>query len=67
MHEEPDATSEKHVVGEAMQKLMAEKGCDLTLEESRRFVLTLLHLIEHGLIAPIEATAAAEPEDVASA
>jgi|GEM_PF-4677984 len=39
-----------HVVGEALQAAMAERGCDLTLEESRRFAITLIDLIASGLL-----------------
>jgi hypothetical protein len=38
------------VFGEAIQKAMAQKGCDLTLEESQHFARTLLHLIGEGVV-----------------
>ena len=38
------------VFGEAIQKAMARKGCDLTLEESQHFARTLLDLISAGVI-----------------
>jgi len=38
------------VFGEAIQKAMARKGCDLTLEESQHFARTLLELISAGVI-----------------
>ena len=38
------------VFGEAIQKAMARKGCELTLEESQHFARTLLHRISEGMI-----------------
>ena len=38
------------VFGETIQKAMAQKGCDLTLEESQHFARTLLDLISEGVI-----------------
>lgn len=38
------------VFGKTIQKAMARKGCDLTLEESRHFARTLLDLISKGVI-----------------
>ena len=38
------------VFGEAIQKAMARKGCDLTLEESQHFAQTLLDLVSKGVI-----------------
>lgn len=38
------------VFGEAIQRAMAQKGCDLTLEESQHFARTLLDLISAGVI-----------------
>jgi len=40
----------KPVFGEATQKAMARRGCDLTLEESRHLARTLLDLINKGVI-----------------
>lgn len=36
--------------GEAIQEAMAQKGCDLTLEESQHFARNLIHLIGEGVI-----------------
>jgi len=66
MNDETALLRKKHVVGEAMQQLMAERGCNLTLEESRRFVLDLLRLVELGAIVPVEPPPAGEPDDDAS-
>ena len=38
------------VFGAAIQKAMARRGCDLTLEESQHFARTLLDLISKGVI-----------------
>ena len=46
MHEE----CRSPVFGEAIQKAMARRGCDLTLEESQHFARTLLDLISKGVI-----------------
>lgn len=45
-----DGKSRKPVFGEAIQEVMARRGCDLTLEESQHFARTLLDLISKGLI-----------------
>lgn len=45
-----DGGCRKPVFGEAVQKAMARKGCDLTLEESQHFAQTLLDLINKGVI-----------------
>ncbi|MBN1461444.1 MAG: hypothetical protein JXA57_18100 [Armatimonadetes bacterium] len=49
----------KPVFGEATQKAMARRGCDLTLEESQHFARTLLDLIGKGLIV---ADSSGEPD-----
>jgi len=41
---------QKSVFGEAIQKAMARKGCDLTFEESQHLARTLLDLISAGVI-----------------
>jgi len=45
-----DGKSRKPVFGEAIQEVMARRGCDLTLEESQHFARTLLDLIGAGVI-----------------
>lgn len=43
------------VFGEAMQRAMAARGCELSLEESQQFVRRLLDLFEHGLLVFVDA------------
>lgn len=45
-----DEECQRPVFGEAIQKVMARRGCDLTLEESQHFARTLLDLISKGVI-----------------
>ena len=45
-----DEKCQSPVFGEAIQKAMARKGCDLTLEESQHFARSLLRLISEGVI-----------------
>jgi hypothetical protein len=49
----------KPVFGEAAQKAMARRGCDLTLEETRHLTRTLLDLIGQGVIV---ADSSAKPD-----
>lgn len=45
-----DYEHKQPAVGEAMQAAMKKRGCDLTLEESREFSVTLLRLYELGAL-----------------
>ena len=54
-----DERCRKPVFGEAIQKEMARRGCNLTLEESQHFARTLLDLISKGVIVP---DSSGEPE-----
>ncbi|MBN1460421.1 MAG: hypothetical protein JXA57_12870 [Armatimonadetes bacterium] len=45
-----DEECRKPVFGEPIQKALARRGCDLTLEESQHFARTLLDLINKGVI-----------------
>ena len=45
-----DKECRKPVLGEAIQKEMERRGCDLTLEESQHLARTLLDLIDKGVI-----------------
>lgn len=54
MTADSDRHCRQHVVGEALQAAMAKRGCELTLEESRRFAITLIDLVAAGLIVSID-------------
>jgi len=45
-----DEECQSPVFGAAIQKAMAHRGCDLTLEESQHLARTLLDLISEGVI-----------------
>ena len=40
-------------VGEAVQRVFAERGVEMSIEESRQFVESMVGLISRGLIAPV--------------
>ncbi|PKQ16721.1 MAG: hypothetical protein CVT67_02825 [Actinobacteria bacterium HGW-Actinobacteria-7] len=48
-------SDDNYVWGQAIQEAMAARGCEMTLEESRQFVRTLLGLFECGAFVFVDA------------